>query len=43
LPNIAAALGVDIAELDQDYPKMRTLFPEHCGVAYEVMLVFLPP
>jgi transcriptional regulator with XRE-family HTH domain len=41
LPRIAAALGVDIWEIDPDYPKMRTLSLEHSAVAYEVMLEFL--
>jgi transcriptional regulator with XRE-family HTH domain len=43
LPRIAMALQLDIAELDPDYPKMRTLSPENSSVAYEVMLEFLRP
>lgn len=45
LPGIARALGVDIAELDPDYPTgtIRTLSFDHAAAAYGVMLEFLRP
>lgn len=44
LPRIAEALSVEISELDPDYPQARIkLSPEHCAIAYEVMLEFLRP
>jgi transcriptional regulator with XRE-family HTH domain len=45
LPKIASALGVDIWQLDPDYPmdRGRVLSFESSAVAYEVMLEFLRP
>ena len=45
LPRIASALGVQVSDLDPDFPTgtIRTLSLEHAAVAYEVMMEFLRP
>lgn len=43
LPRIATALGVQVSDLDPDFPTgtIRTLSLEHAAVAYDVMLEIL--